>query len=138
VVKRLTDSDAVIIEGLQQAQSALRVLFYAALPEHSLGRLVQMVTLQASIHMSRIAPYLTGTLRAAHRERMLEAALGEVFIDPTVINPILGGRPVEYGAMVHQVPGKDWMRRTADEDSRAIVNEATEYWLQREVSWRMP
>lgn len=55
-----------------------------------------------------LSPVLTGTLRSAHRGEVNEVAgipyrvLFELFIDPDVINPVTGDRPVRYGPVVHE------------------------------------
>lgn len=52
-----------------------------------------------------IAPYLTGTLAYSHRGE-LEVGNGYVnaiiFLDPTVVNPVFGGKPVDYGPRVQE------------------------------------
>lgn len=61
------------------------------------------------------SPVLTGTLRSAHRsgiELLIEEedylkAEGYLYIDPYVVNPVLGGRPAEYGLEVRE--RNDWI-----------------------------
>jgi hypothetical protein len=58
------------------------------------------------------APFLTGTLASATRELVLDDR-GRVFIDPTVENPVFGGRPAVYGPAVHvRKPWVDTLMKT--------------------------
>jgi hypothetical protein len=51
-----------------------------------------------------IAPYYTGTLASSHRGEIEVGSgfvEGVIHLDPSVTNPVLGGKPVEYGPVVH-------------------------------------
>lgn len=78
------------------------------------------------------SPVLTGTLRSAHRADVLvqgsTIAGGAMFngtitafmyIDPSVINPVYGGRPAVYGEEVRQ--RNDWISRAANAHLDAIL-----------------
>jgi hypothetical protein len=76
----------------------------------------------------RTAPFQTGTLQMSHRSlttlQKLDAHVHQVttsiFIDPDVVNPILGGRPEEYGIEVNQ--RKPWW----DDLYQVVLYEANE------------
>ena len=122
-------------DGLAAAQAIIRQAYLAAKPSGRLPQLVHAVTLRASAESSRMAPYLTGTLSYAHRERMISNRVGEVYIDPAVRNIILGGMPAIYGPAVHRMgPPRNWMERTVNEKGQKIVAQAAQYWMKRNLS----
>lgn len=64
------------------------------------------------------APFLTGTLASSTREIVIFNT-GRVFIDPANVNPILGGKPVDYGPKVHQ--RKPWVSDVFYSETKRIV-----------------
>lgn len=70
------------------------------------------------------SPYLTGTLAFAHTGEIRadgNAVEGTVFIDPSVVNPVFGGRPAEYGTDVHR--RKPWFNNAYEQAKETIVDE---------------
>ena len=70
------------------------------------------------------SPYLTGTLAFAHTGEVYDidgGAEGRVYIDPSIVNPVFGGRPAEYGIDVHQ--RKPWFDNTFSQEGETILNE---------------
>lgn len=63
-------------------------------------------------YASGIAPWWTGSLSRSHRgelESLPGQVIGYLYLDPGVINPITGNRPVDYGPVVHEdQPWMDW------------------------------
>ena len=69
------------------------------------------------------SPYLFGVLRSAHFSETRDVAghwKGVVSIDPQVVHHILGGRPAEYGARLHQ-EGRPWFEWTVIQEADRIV-----------------
>lgn len=52
----------------------------------------------------QFSPVLTGTLRAAHRGEVImegsDQAVGYIYIDPNIVNPVYGSMPAVYGMEV--------------------------------------
>ncbi len=69
---------------------------------------------------SENAPRLTGTLAAAHHAKW-ESGRGDAFVDPTAVNPVFGGKPAEYGVLVHG--RKPWLQETVDKDAPEIMDD---------------
>lgn len=63
-------------------------------------------------YASHIAPWWTGTLALSHRgevENLPGQVVGYVYLDPSAVNPVSGGRPVDYGPVAHESqPWMDW------------------------------
>jgi hypothetical protein len=78
-------------------------------------------TLALSDAASDQAPYLTGSLSSAHRGEW-EDDHGLVYVDPGVINPIMGGKPSIYGVEVHG--RKPWLDWTIEQDAPEIMDRA--------------
>lgn len=86
---------------------------------------LQLATMTRSVailagYATTISPYLYGVLASAHRSEAYatspEEMEGRVFIDERVVHPVLGGKPVLYGAVLHDsVPWFD-MTMAAKED----------------------
>ena len=70
------------------------------------------------------APILTGTLRSATREEV-EGGQARVFINPSVVNPILGGKPSVYGPKVH-ADRNPWVERLYHGAAPRIVQQGIE------------
>ena len=69
------------------------------------------------------SPYLYGVLREAHFSETRAAGenwLGVVTIDTRVIHHILGGKPAEYGARIHE-EGRPWFEMTVRQEADRIV-----------------
>lgn len=80
------------------------------------------------------SPYDTGTLRSAHRQRVdpwVDGVTGIIFIDPFVTNPVYGGRPAVYGAIVHDNIDP-WFDRSAEMYGEMILEEV-EQTIVRQV-----
>jgi hypothetical protein len=72
-----------------------------------------------------LAPYDTGALSRSHAWA-IEGGQGRVYLDPAAINWQSGGRPVEYGPIVHeQQPWLEWTMVQAPailaEEGRSLV-----------------
>lgn len=70
------------------------------------------------------SPYLTGTLAFAHTGEVYgidDGAEGRIYIDPSIVNPVFGGRPADYGIEVHQ--RKPWFDDTMSQDGEAVMVE---------------
>lgn len=90
----------------------------------TIDKVLAQVTLDISDAAVRRSPYLTGTLASAHRGKMVGAGEGLVFIDPGVTNPVYGGRPAQYGPLVHE--RKAWFGDTVAQDAPRILVAAAE------------
>ena len=69
------------------------------------------------------SPYLFGVLRGAHISETRDVAghwKGVVTIDTQVVHHILGGRPAEYGAKLHQ-EGRPWFEWTVITQADRII-----------------
>lgn len=87
------------------------------------NRMVAFVATELAQRWELRAPRQTGTLAAATREQIFDAE-GKVFIDPTVVNPVFGGRPVDYGPVVHS--RNPWVDRVFSQDAPKILSSAGE------------
>lgn len=86
-------------------------------------RMVAFVTTELGQAWERSAPKLTGTLAAATREQVFDAE-GKVYIDPSIVNPVFGGLPAEYGPIVHgRTP---WVGQVFTQDAPQILATAGE------------
>lgn len=108
---------------------ALRRAHAAAVAQMVVGggtaadRMVAFVTTELGAAWERGAPKLTGTLAAATREQVFDTE-GKVFIDPGIVNPVFGGRPGEYGPIVHG--RKPWVDQVFSNDAPNILATAGE------------
>lgn len=117
------------IEGLDKALAASKRLIRATERKGDLVvRMVARATRRTEEVAEKKAPWLTGSLSKSHRGQLFDGA-GHVFIDPNTVNPILGGKPSEYGPVVH---GREpWIAATATiEGPRIIQQEALWYTVQ--------
>lgn len=89
-------------------------------------RMVAFVTAELGEAWEKVAPRLTGTLASATREQYF-AGKGQVFIDPTVVNPILGGRPAVYGPVVHD--RRPWVTQVYTADAPRVLQRAGELFF---------
>lgn len=83
-------------------QRGLRLM--SETPPLSLVSVMARLTMLTVEFAAGIAPYYTGTLAASHRgevETGPGTITGVIFLDPSITNPVLGGKPVEYGPEVH-------------------------------------
>lgn len=78
-----------------------------------------------------ISPYLYGVLQGAHRGTVTpepDGATGRLFIDPSVVHPVLGGRPVVYGTEIHN-EDRPWMQtafaQLEDSIAQGIIDDTT-------------
>lgn len=121
------------VEGQRRAQKAVRALFYLTSESGELPTLVTLTAIQAEVKAEEIAPHYTGTLAAAHRLRRTSSVVAEIYIDPSVENLLLGGRPAFYGPIVHRKGYPyNWMERTVKEfGPRAVAYAAKRWWAMR-------
>lgn len=84
-------------------------------------RMLAFVTNEYGEAWEEDAPFLTGSLASATREKVIFDT-GRVSIDPAVRNPILGGYPAEYGPKVHA--RKPWVKRVFYSETKRIVEGA--------------
>jgi hypothetical protein len=83
-------------------------------------RMLAFVTSEYGEAWEESAPFLTGSLASATREQVIFDT-GRVFIDPSTVNPILGGRPSEYGPTVHM--RRPWVEQVFYTETQRIVEE---------------
>lgn len=109
----------VTVAGIEAAQAAQFQLLAAVNPRGGLGRAVKVATEFVRDYAVAITHVQTGTLRASHRAdfasgRLLttfaaitirEEAMGRIYIDPSVRNPVTGQLPSEYGFAEHSKGG---------------------------------
>ena len=121
------------ITGLQEAQRANLRHIASVKPDGALGDAVKEGTLAAQRYMVSITHVDTGSLRAAELVR-LSGLRGEIYIDPSAVNP-RGGSPAEYGPAENARGGEHaFMERTATEglgEIQRIASEAYRRGLQR-------
>lgn len=84
------------IRGLQEAQRANAEMIAAVKPSGGLGRAVQYGTIEAHRIAVTFTHVQTGSLRASHRMNVA-GRRGEIYIDPTAVNPRTGNKPSDYG-----------------------------------------
>ena len=88
-----------------------------------LGIMTEQV-LHLANYAASISPWLYGVLSSAHRSVAVpvssEEIVGTVYIDPSVVHPVLGGRPVVYGVEVHD--RKPWMQQALEHKEQAIYD----------------
>jgi len=87
-------------------------------------------------YAASVAPFLTGTLRSAHRGELIdvqpEHVVGLVYIDPNVVNPVFGGFPAQYGIEVHQrKPWMDWTVQYAEANLLPALDESILFTITR-------
>ena len=87
------------------------------------GRMLAGVTGEVLEALRARSPILYGVLRMAHRAE-ISPTKGHIFIDPTVVHPVLGGRPVIYGAKLHR-EGRPWFDQTVQQDVPEILAKYT-------------
>lgn len=70
------------------------------------------------------SPFLTGTLRAAHRSEVImegdSEAVGYIYIDPDVVNPVYGTFPAIYGMEVREK--NDWPEEAVAASGQMILD----------------
>lgn len=86
-------------------------------------RMVAFVATELSQAWELRAPRLTGTLASATREQVFDAQ-GKINIDPTAVNPVFGGRPADYGPVVHS--RYPWVDQVVGQDAPRILVQAGE------------
>lgn len=83
-------------------QRCLRLI--SETPPLDLVAVMARLTMMTVAYASGVAPYYTGTLASSHRgdvETGPGTITGTIFLDPSVTNPVLGGKPAVYGPEVH-------------------------------------
>lgn len=82
--------------------------------------LISKVLYEAVNYAVLVAPYMTGTLASSHRGEVYyrdDWLVGEIYLDPSVVNPLNYAKPVEYGQVVHQSqPWLDWTMQWLEEE----------------------
>jgi hypothetical protein len=114
------------IAGIQQVQQETVRLMAAAKPSGKFGQAIWLVTQTLHRYAVTITHVVTGSLRAAHRERMIHDEVGFIWIDSSAINPMNHAKPSVYGFYEEQRGGAHaFYKRTVDERSASAVNTAT-------------
>lgn len=97
-------SEVGAFHAISKRNQEMRALLQALAADNDSGILAQATaagTLKLRDVMAyQFSPYLTGTLRAAHRGEVFtspQRAEGVIYIDPGVVNPVYGGYPAIYG-----------------------------------------
>lgn len=112
------------IEGLQRTQAAVLKAANAAKPRGALGTAVQQATTSLHRYAVGVTHVDTGSLRASHHVRVARTR-GEVYINPSAVNPRSGNRPAEYGYYEHRRGGShSFYERTVREHGQAALNAA--------------
>ena len=83
------------IEGLQEAQDANLMVIAAMEPGGALEQATRWVLVGAHRYLVAITHVDTGAYRAGHRME-LKGARGEIFVDPSAINPKTGRKVTSY------------------------------------------
>lgn len=97
-------------------------------------RMVAFVTTELSQAWELRAPRLTGTLASATQEQVFDAQ-GKVNIDPTVVNPVFGGRPADYGPVVHS--RTPWVDQVFSQDApRILVQAGSDFFGEIDEEYR--
>jgi hypothetical protein len=110
------------LEALRRAHhNATRQMVFSG--DTAATRMVAFVTTELGQRWEQRAPRLTGTLAAATREQVF-AEQGRVDIDPSVINPVFGGSPADYGPTVHS--RNPWVDAVFSQDAPQILSTAGE------------
>lgn len=92
--------------------------------ETAVVRMLAFITSEYGEKWEEESPFLTGSLASATREQVIFDT-GRVFIDPSTVNPILGGKPSEYGPKVHD-ERNPWVERVFYSETARIVKEGQE------------
>lgn len=107
------------LEELRQAHhEATRLLQTGG--NTAVTRMLAFVAYELGEIWHRDSPRLTGTLASAEREQVFNDQ-ARIFLDPTVVNPVFGGRPEIYGPIVHQ--RKPWVANLMQRDAPRILAE---------------
>ncbi len=110
------------LEALRRAHASAAAQMVSG-GDTAVTRMVAFITTELGQAWERSAPKLTGTLAAATREQVFDAE-GKVYIDPSVVNPVFGGLPAEYGPIVHgRTP---WVGQVFAQDAPQILSTAGE------------
>lgn len=111
---------SIHIRGIQEAQRANLTLIRSLQPGGALEAAIKVATSLAHQAAVRKTPVDTGSLRASHRIN-LQGLRGKVYIDPETVNPRSGGKPSEYGLIVHARGGRSaFYERVVTEEGHAI------------------
>lgn len=118
------------ITGIQEAQRANEQDMRAVSPRGALGKAVKEGTQIAHRYAQIITHVDTGSWKGSHRMRFREAtasARGEVYIDPSSINPRHGVRPAYYASIWEAREGEMAVyKRTVEERGERILDEMTD------------
>lgn len=88
-------------------------------------RMLAFVTGKFAEAWEKEAPRLTGSLAGATTGEVNQGqATGQVFVNPSVVNPVFGGKPSVYGVAVHE--RKPWVSRVFTTQTPKIVNEGAD------------
>jgi len=90
------------------------------------GKMVIGITQAFAERWEATAPRLTGTLASSTREQFRNGR-GQVFIDQGTTNPVFGGKPAEYGPIVHR--RQPWVAQLM-RDARRIVQAEAEVFVE--------
>lgn len=118
----VTEIDPKSLRAIEELRRRNRQALEATTPgESGFDDLIADATLKLRDAAEREAPELTGTLKSAHRGMLADAGQAQVFIDPAVRNPVLGGYPAEYGLVVHK--RNPWLGRVVQLDVPQVMSE---------------
>lgn len=112
------------IQGLQEAQRANEYNIAQMKPNGAMGRMVQYATTLAHRVAVMYTHVDTGSLRASHRMDV-RGSRGEIYIDPTAVNPRSLAYTRDYGPVEHARGGSHaFYERTEREAGLTIATEA--------------
>lgn len=110
------------LEALRRAHaSAARQMILTG--DTAVTRMVAFVAVELGQRWELRAPKLTGTLASATRETVFDDQ-AKISIDPSVVNPVFGGRPADYGPAVHS--RNPWVDQVFSQDAPQILSAAGE------------
>lgn len=90
----------------------------------AVSRALAFIVSQYGYFWEKTAPWLTGTLASATRERVFNNE-GRVFIDPTIENPVTGGFAAVYGPVVHDTRNP-WVTRLYYDQTEQILRDGAD------------
>ena len=118
------------ITGIQELQKANAEMMRAISPRGALGKAIKEGTQAAHRYAQIITHVDTGAWKGSHRMRFREAtssARGEVYIDPSSVNPQSNVRPAVYASIWEEREGEMAVyKRTVDERGDKIVKDMTD------------
>ena len=118
---------ALTITGIQELQRANAEMMRAISPRGALGKAIKEGTQEAHRYAQVITHVDTGAWKGSHRMAFREAstsARGEVFIDPSSVNPVSNIRPAVYASGWEEWGGEMAVyERTVNERGERIIRD---------------